>query len=298
MVWREGVAVNTTWSTCVQRPELLYFTRKIRFSDVFRDKYTEALKIDGRRKILEIGCGPGALTQALHRWYPDAEVIGTDRDSRFVEFASKMAPGLTFREEDATCLSFPDNTFDVTISYTVQEHVEPSKFFGEQYRVLKDGGVCIVLSVRRGITVYAPCITEQTEFEKEIWNRAEKYVAESDREHGVCAYPLSEAELPQVMESHGFRNVTTEYITINLTPDNPVYPRQMALDMINSDRMTALVCTEILADIAPDVVTAKEIEELKKLINRKYDKRIELYDKGIKQWDTTVVLTMVLRGEK
>ena len=279
MVWREGVAVNTTWSTCVQRPELLYFTRKIRFSDVFRDKYTEALKIDGRRKILEIGCGPGALTQALHRWYPDAEVIGTDRDSRFVEFASKMAPGLTFREEDATCLSFPDNTFDVTISYTVQEHVEPSKFFGEQYRVLRRPDRPV-----REITVYAPM--EQTEFEKEIWNRAEKYVAESDREHGVCAYPLSEAELPQVMESHGFRNVTTEYITINLTPDNPVYPRQMALDMINSDRMTALVCTEILADIAPDVVTAKEIEELKKLINRKYDKGSNCTTR-IKQWDTT-----------
>ena len=25
-------------------------------------------------KILEIGCGPGALAEALHRWYPKAEI--------------------------------------------------------------------------------------------------------------------------------------------------------------------------------------------------------------------------------
>ena len=28
--------------------------------------------------------------------------------------------------------SFPDNSFDVVISNTVSEHIEPSKFYGEQ----------------------------------------------------------------------------------------------------------------------------------------------------------------------
>lgn len=30
----------------------------------------------------------------------------------------------------------------------------------------------------------------------------------------------------------------------------------------------------------------------------KYDKRIELYDKGIKQWDTNMSVTMIMRGVK
>jgi len=292
--------VNTIWSTYLQKAELLYFTRAIRFSDMFMDKYKSAFKIDGRQKILEIGCGPGALAQALHRWYPEAEIIGTDRDSNFIEYAAKMAPDIAFKEEDATSLSFGDNTFDVTISYTVQEHVETSRFFGEQYRVLKDGGVCLVLSCRasKGINIYAPCIMEQTEFEKEIWSRTEKYAVEANRKFGVCAYPLSEAELPRAMESHGFRNVTTDYITINLTPDNPIYPRQMAIDMINAGRRSDLAGAEALLDIASDAVTAEEVDELKRIINSKYDKRIELYEKGIKQWDTSVVFTMIVRGEK
>ena len=39
-------------------------------------------------------------------------------------------------------------------------------------------------------------------------------------------------------------------------------------------------------------------ESVKRVIHSKYDKRIELYDKGIKQWDTNVSVTMVVRGEK
>lgn len=100
------------------------------------------------------------------------------------------------------------------------------------------------------------------------------------------------------MELHGFKNVTTDYITINLTPDNPIYSKQMAYDMINANRKTALDGAESLLDIASDVVTVDEVNELKSIINKKYDKRIELYDSGIKQWDTSVSLTMILRGTK
>ncbi len=50
--------------------------------------------------------------------------------------------------------------------------------------------------------------------------------------------------------------------------------------------------------IAPDVVTVEEMEELKRLVNIKYDKRINLYDAGVKQWDTNMSVTMIVRGEK
>ena len=69
-----------------------------------------------------------------------------DRDSNFIAFASKKAPQIHFLEGDATELTFESESFDVTISNTVVEHIEPSKFYGEQYRVLKENGVCLVLS--------------------------------------------------------------------------------------------------------------------------------------------------------
>jgi len=33
-------------------------------------------------------------------------------------------------------------------------------------------------------------------------------------------------------------------------------------------------------------------------VNAKYDERISLYRKGIKQWDTTVSVTMIVRGRR
>lgn len=121
--------MNTLWSDFIQKIDTLYLTRKLRFSDTFMQNYKKAFSIDDKEKILEIGCGPGALSQALHRWYPNAEIVGIDRDSNFVDFARKEAPFITFLEDDATCLSFEDESFDVSISNTVQEHVEPSNFF-------------------------------------------------------------------------------------------------------------------------------------------------------------------------
>lgn len=143
--------MNTQWSTYVQRAETLYQSRVLRFSDRFREKYKNAFAIDEKASILEIGCGPGALSEALTKWYPRSNVIGTDRDSNFIAFAKKKAPTVTFLEEDATALSFADESFDVTISNTVAEHIAPEKFYGEQYRVLKKSGVCLVLSARKEI---------------------------------------------------------------------------------------------------------------------------------------------------
>jgi len=290
--------MNTIWSDCIQGIDTLYLTRELRFSDIFRERYQRAFQIDGRKEILEIGCGPGALCQALHRWYPAAKISGIDRDTQFIEFARKKAPDITFSEDDATNLSFERERFDVTISNTVQEHIEPAKFFGEQYRILKEGGVCLVLSARRGINISAPCIMEKTEFEKEFYQRIDEACEQAQKRYNICCYPMSESELPIEMGKYGFRGISTEYITVNLTPDNPEYTAEMAHAMINANRRSVLDSIENLRHIIPEMVTAEEIEKLKKIKNEKYDRRIALYDAGIKQWDTNMSVILVLRGIK
>lgn len=290
--------MNTIWSTYIQNIGTLYFSRSLKFADHFKEKYLEAFRIDDKNKMLEIGCGPGALAESLSRWYPHSEICGVDRDSNFISYAREKTTGIAFLEGDATALPFEAGSFDVTISNTVAEHIEPSKFYGEQYRVLKENGVCLVLSARRGINIPAPCITEETEFEQAIWQRADQYFRETHEKYDVCTYPQSESELPLCMEKYGFRNVTTEYITVNLTPDNPCYSAEMAHAMINANRQNDLDNTDRLLHIANEVVAPSEVEELKHLVNARYDKRILLYDQGIKQWDTNVSVTMVVRGIK
>ena len=281
--------MNTIWSKHVQGINTLYLSRKLRFDERFSAQYRSLFRLDPERpyKILEIGCGPGALAGVLHRWYPKAEITGLDRDSAFLDFARAHEPGITFLEGDAACLPFEDQSFDVSISYTVQEHVEPSAFWGEQRRVLKPGGVCLCLSARKGIRHLAPCL-EQTEAERSFW--ADQPEAEQEfARYQVCRFPQTEAELPAAMQAQGFRNVSTGYVVTDLTPDDPKYPAQMAEAMIEAERqgdLEAVRSTE-----------APLAEQICALVNKKYDERLRLYRAGIQQWDTAVSLAMILRGE-
>lgn len=291
-------AMNNTWSTYIQNINTLYASRTLRFSDHMKEQYKKAFAIDGRENILEIGCGPGALAESLARWYPQAQVTGIDRDSNFINFARSRADNITYMEADATALPFDAGSFDVTISNTVAEHVEPSKFYGEQHRVLKDNGVCIVLYARQGANIAAPCVAQESELEREIWQRTEKHFADMHNKYAVGAYRRNEAELPLCMERHGFRHVTTDYITVNLTPDNPAYTRDMAHAMINANRLSSLDNAQGLLEVAGNVVKPAEVEELERIIHAKYDERLRLYDQGIRQWDTSMSVTMIVRGVK
>lgn len=85
-------------------------------------------------------------------------------------------------------------------------------------------------------------------------------------------------------------NVTTGYAVIDLTPDAPKYSAQMAETMIEAMRQTNLEAIQSIHSI--------QAEKAISAINAKYDKRLCLYRKGLKQWDTSVSVTMIIRGTK
>lgn len=290
--------MNHFWSDRIQSIGTLDTSRKLRFSDRFQNAYTELFRLEEGARILEIGCGTGALCRALKRWYPSAEVVGLDRDDAFIDYARERNTGETYRKGDATALPFADGSFDVTISNTVSEHVEPSGFFGEQRRVLRDGGVCLLLSARRGIQHPAACVREESAFETEIWERVDADFRRAAKENGVGAYALNEMELPAAMEKYGFRDVETHYLAINLTPDDPFYTQEEARDMINANRQNDLDNIERMESVAPGAVSKADRDRLVRLVNERYDRRLALYAAGKKQWDVTLGLTMLLRGVK
>ncbi len=290
--------MNNIWSKYVQGINTLYYTRKLRFNDMFAEQYKTLFELDTNKKlkILEIGCGPGALAGALHRWYPNAEITAIDRDSEFVRFATENEIDIKFIEGDATNLPFNNDTFDVTISNTVAEHIEPSKFYAEQLRVLKPNGVCLVLSSRKGIDIYPSCIN-LNEYEKRFWEKVQRHDNTTEK-YAVCQYPMSEMEMPIAMQKYGFTDISTGYATIDLTPDNPKYSNSLAHEIINANRLTTLDGIESVLRTMPKHFTTEEVDEMKRLTNSKYDMRIEQYNRDEKQWDTNVSIIMVMRGKK
>ena len=101
---------------------------------------------------------------------------------------------------------------------------------------------------------------------------------------------MSEAGIPAAAEQYGFRNVSAGYAVIDLTPDAPKYPAEMAERMIEAQRQNDL---EAIAS-----AHAENDKEAIAAINAKYDERLRLYREGIRLWDTSVSITMIVRGVK
>lgn len=279
--------MNRIWSEKIQGIQTLHLSRELRFDDVFFPQYEKIFGFDKRKKlkILEIGCGPGALAKSLIRWYPNAEVYGIDRDSNFISYAKAHVEGVTFLEGDATKLPFADESFDVTISNTVVEHIEPTAFFGEQKRVLKKEGVCLVLSARKGVKRLAPCLAE-TQEEREFWaNQPSEDIFER---YQVGAYAKTEQELPLTLSTY-FQSVTTGYVLVDLTPDDEKYTREFAERIILAEQRSE---EEIV------MRAGGENEKALRSIREKYETRLSMLQRGEKVWDTEVCITMILRGVK
>jgi SAM-dependent methyltransferase len=108
---------------------------------------TDAALSQGAR-VLEVGCGTGAITRALATWPAVGETIGVDPSPVFVAKARELAGGLTavvFEEADGRSLPFAVNRFDAVVFHTTLCHVpEPELMLREAVCVLRPGGCLAV----------------------------------------------------------------------------------------------------------------------------------------------------------
>lgn len=94
-------------------------------------------------KVLEIGCGAGAMVRAIKTYRPDLDVYGCDISQLAVQAALRNPGGVTFKVGDAYDLPFGARSFTAVVAFDLLEHLaEPSRAIAEAWRVLEPGGRC------------------------------------------------------------------------------------------------------------------------------------------------------------
>jgi MPBQ/MSBQ methyltransferase len=91
--------------------------------------------------ILDVGCGKGATTRHLLRYYAPDRVTGINISDDELAHCRRNAPGCTFSVMDAAHMSFEDETFDNILCVESACHFDTREdFLREAHRVLKPSG--------------------------------------------------------------------------------------------------------------------------------------------------------------
>jgi ubiquinone/menaquinone biosynthesis C-methylase UbiE len=127
-----------------------------------RNAYLDLLAITGGERVLDVGCGSGAVTREIARRVGSRGVaVGLDPSPALLAVARELAKEagvgdrIEFREGDALRLPLPDGSFDAVVCVTVLSHVPRGEAaIPEFIRVLRPGGRLGVFDLDTDMTAF------------------------------------------------------------------------------------------------------------------------------------------------
>jgi SAM-dependent methyltransferase len=113
-----------------------------RFSEPLATEFVELSGARAGDRALDVGCGPGALTEQLVRRLGTGAVAAVDPSSSFVSAVRARFPGLEAHQAPAELLPFADDTFDLALAQLVVHFMaDPVLGLAEMARVTRPGGL-------------------------------------------------------------------------------------------------------------------------------------------------------------
>jgi SAM-dependent methyltransferase len=113
-----------------------------RFSVLLSPQMVELADVTDGQRVLDVGCGPGALTSELVRLVGSANVSAVDPSAPFVAATRERNPGVDVTQASAERLPFPSDTFDAALAQLVVHFMaDPVLGLNEMARVTRPGGV-------------------------------------------------------------------------------------------------------------------------------------------------------------
>ncbi len=113
-----------------------------RYSRSLAPEFATFAGVSTGMQVLDVGCGPGALTGELVRRLGTANVAACDPSEPFVATCTARNPGVEVRSGSAEQLPYDDGEFDLVATQLVLHFIsDPARAGVECTRVVRPGGV-------------------------------------------------------------------------------------------------------------------------------------------------------------
>ena len=113
-----------------------------RYSTPLAPPFADFADVSGGQRVLDVGCGPGALTGELVGRLGPASVCAVDPSEPFAAAARERFPGVEVHQASAEELPFASDEFDATLAQLVVHFMaDPVAGIREMARVTRPNGV-------------------------------------------------------------------------------------------------------------------------------------------------------------
>ena len=178
-----------------------------RYSTLLAPKFADLAGVRGGQRVLDVGCGPGALTAELVGRLGPGSVSAVDPSEPFVAAARERHPGVDVQQAHAEQLPFADGTFDAALAQLVVHFMsDAAAGVAEMRRVTRDGGVV------------AACVWDHGGGHGPLsvfWQAARELDPDVDDESGLAG--THEGELGRLFDEAGVRETEETALAVSVT---------------------------------------------------------------------------------